>query len=333
MRLHLIQEQIQVQLPDLSGITLTPEQAQAQQFSGGSPAILVYPLDHGQSGFDFLQVRALEYVPGISNLNEIPTNGIIPVQQRIPKTNQIGPTVCLPMTQGISESNSIGWGSDELNPVQAGLGNVAINMIDRLGSDPTAVFDIGTYSGLISQLGNIANAPGIKQYVAAYFAGQAVQANLLGRAGIVINPNMELLFQGPKLRSFKYSFKFTPRSGDEAEEIRRIIRFFKKTSAPKKPAGSLFLGVPSVYELKYIYNEQVGGTREHPFLNKLKLCALSSFNINYTPNGSYMTYNTGENGKGEGSMTSYAVDMQFDELEPIYNEDIDSSLEASTMDF
>ena len=312
--------------------TLTAEQKQAQGFSENSPSILVYPRDHGNSGFDFLQVRALEYVPGIGNLKEIPTNGITPVQQRIPKTNQIGPTVCLPMTPGISESNSIGWGSDELNPVQAGLGNVAIGMIDRLGSDPKAVFDIGTFSGLIGQLGNIADAPGIKQYVAAYFGGQAVQANLVGRSGIVINPNMELLFQGPKLRSFRYSFKFTPRDSLEAKEIRRIIRFFKKTSAPKRPSGSLFLGVPSIYELKYIYNSGTDGTKEHPFLNKLKLCALTSFNINYTPDGSYMTYNPTKDGGG-GSMTSYTVDMQFDELEPIYNEDISQDLESETMDY
>ena len=266
-----------------SGAELTAEQIQSQKFSDKSPSILVYPKDHGDSGFDFLQVRALEYVPGIGDFNNIPTNGIISVQQRIPKTNQIGPTVCLPMTPGISESNSIGWGSDELNPVQAGLGNVARGMIDKLGTDPTAIFDIGTYSGLIGQLGNLTNAPGVKQYVAAYFSGQAVQANLLGRSGIVINPNMELLFQGPKLRSFRYNFRFTPRDSKEAKEIRMIIKFFKKTSAPKRPAGSLFLGVPFIYQLKYIYNSKTNGTKEHPFLNKLKLCALTSFNINYTP--------------------------------------------------
>ena len=313
--------------PDLGeDFILTAEQKQAQGFSENSPSILVYPRDHGSSGFDFLKIRALEYVAGIGDIKNIPTNGITPVQERTPRTNQIGPTVCLPMAPGISESNSIGWGSDELNPVQAGLGNVALGMIDRLGSDPTAIFDISTYSGLINQLGNLANAPGVNQYVAAYFGGQAVQANLVGRAGIVINPNMELLFQGPKLRSFRYSFKFTPRDSLEAKEIRRIIRFFKKTSAPKRPSGSLFLGVPSIYELKYIYNSGTDGTKEHPFLNKLKLCALTSFNINYAPDGSYMTYQ-------DGSMTSYTIDMQFDELEPIYNEDISQSLESETMDY
>jgi len=35
----------------------------------------------------------------------------------------------------------------------------------------------------------------------------------------------------------------------------------------------------------------------------------------------------------DGSMTSYTVDMQFDELEPIYNEDISQDLESETMDY
>ena len=310
------------------GFTLTAEQKQAQGFSKNSPSILVYPRDHGSSGFDFLKIRALEYVAGIG-LDNIPTNGIKTVQERTPRTNQIGPTVCLPMAPGISESNSIGWGSDELNPLQAAFGNAAIDIIRNPGIGANGI-DLTQVQNNLQNLGtqaaNIANAPGLSKFISAYFGGQAVQANLVGRAGIVINPNMELLFQGPKLRSFRYSFKFTPRDSLEAKEIRRIIRFFKKTSAPKRPSGSLFLGVPSIYELKYIYNSGTDGTKEHPFLNKLKLCALTSFNINYAPDGSYMTYQ-------DGSMTSYTIDMQFDELEPIYNEDISQSLESETMDY
>ena len=42
---------------------------------------------------------------------------------------------------------------------------------------------------------------------------------------------------------------------------------------------------------------------------------MTSFNIDYTPEGSYMTY-------GDGSMTSYVVNMNFAELEPIYNNDV-----------
>ena len=45
-------------------------------------------------------------------------------------------------------------------------------------------------------------------FIKAYFAGQAVGRNIVARAtGQVLNPNMELLFQGPTLRTVNFNFK------------------------------------------------------------------------------------------------------------------------------
>ena len=100
--------------------------------------------------------------------------------------------------------------------------------------------------------------------------------------------------------------------------IRRIIRFFKKTSAPSISSSGNFLQTPAVYLLEYIFDQDDGG--QHPYLNKFKPCALTSFNVNYTPDGSYSTYKT-------GSMTSYAITMSFGELQPIYAGDYINSSE------
>ena len=289
--------------------------------------ILVYPRDHGDSGFDFISIQPIEYIAQLgSNTLRSPTESgftsLETASQRLRKEVKTGPAIYLPMTPGISETNSVGWGEDRLNAVQLALGNKAMDII----SNPQSLSldtALGNLSGITNTLTHLADSPGLKNYISAYFAGQAVSANLLGRSGMVINPNLELLFQGPKLRSFRYSFKFTPRDADEAEIIRAIIKTLKKTMAVRRNSTSIFLGVPSVYKIKYIYN----GGGDHPFLNKIKPCALTSFNVNYTPDGSYMTYGSNDpnnpNAKGAGSMTSYTVDMQFDELEPIYNDDID----------
>ena len=280
---------------------------------------LVYPRDHGDSPYDFIQITPIEYVPGFG-VGNIPSTTIKRVKDRF-NYKQTGTHIFLPMTPGISETNSVGWGADELNPISANFGQAAFNIIQGFATNP------GGFAGALQNAGNqmsgavvnlLTQKPELSPYISAYFAGQAVGANLLGRSGIVINPNLELLFQGPKLRSFRYNFRFTPRDADEAKIVRTIIKVFKKTMAVRQSPGSLFLGVPSVYEIKYIYN--TGG--DHPFLNKIKPCALTAFNVNYTPDGSYMTYNPTKDGGG-GSMTSYTVDMQFDEIEPIYNEDID----------
>ena len=312
---------------DIGGATLSTLStafAEGEKVSGGS-GVLRYPKDHtAVDNYDYLMIQPIEYVPGFSDSSTISVT-IKRASQRISeKKSATGPRIYLPMTSGISETNSVGWGEDRLNPVQAAFGQAAYGSIGAIGEDPLDLNSYATAMRYIGQAGSsVANSPGLQNAIKSYFAGQAVGANLLGRSGIVLNPNLELLFQGPKLRSFRYNFRFTPRDDGEAKVIRRIIKTFKKTMAVRQVPGSLFLGVPSIYELRYIFKSDETG--DHPFLNKIKPCALTAFNVNYTPDGSYMTYQ-------DGSMTSYTVDMQFDEIEPIYNEDIDD-IEKPTMGY
>ena len=294
-----------------------------QRLFADNKALLKYPLNQSSEVYDYIRIQPVDYVAGFNIGQQVfGDNGIKSVTTRI-KNTETYPAIYLPMTPSISETNSVGWGSDELNPVQAAFGQVAMNAIGSAADGNISLDDIkNALSGIAGAAINLTNQQGLSKFISAYFAGQAVGANLLGRTGIVINPNLELLFQGPKLRSFRYNFRFTPRDDKEAKEIRRIIKVFKKSMAVRRTEGSLFLGVPSVYQINYIFK----GGNNHPFLNKIKPCALTAFNVNYTPDGSYMTYQ-------DGSMTSYTIDMQFDELEPIYNEDISQDLESETMDY
>lgn len=266
-----------------------------------------YPLQ-SNGGYDYLLITSYEYEP--LTTEQIQSFSLPEAEERILNKKAIG-SVALPMHPGISDSNSVDWGADQLNPIQVAGASLAGGLIENLSNA-----DIGAAAQqFISQLKSAATA-GLgdieKQDIISYFAGQAVGANLLGRTGKVINNNLELLFRGPQLRSFNYNFKFTPRDSAEAKEIKNIILFFKTQMAVKRSAGSLFLKTPNVFKLKYIYSQG----DQHPFLNAIKLCALTNFNVDYTPEGSYMTY-------GDGSMTSYNVTMQFSELNPIYADDYD----------
>ena len=65
--------------------------------------------------------------------------------------------------------------------------------------------------------------------------------------------------------------------------------------------------------------------RDHTFLPKIKECALTSFNVNYTPDGNYATYE-------DSSMVAYEVQFSFQELEPVFNQDyarLDSNTDVS----
>ena len=61
-----------------------------------------------------------------------------------------------------------------------------------------------------------------------------------------------------------------------------------------------------------------GKPKIHPSLNRIKICALQSMSVDYTPAGTYMTYNDDD---GDHPMTSYSVQLNFSELEPVYDID------------
>ena len=64
----------------------------------------------------------------------------------------------------------------------------------------------------------------MKKAVAAALTKGATGASVLTRTtGAVVNPNMEMLFQGPQIRPFTFSWKMSPRDYEEAEMVKKII--------------------------------------------------------------------------------------------------------------
>ena len=269
-----------------------------------------YPLNIPDLGYDFIKITAYEYVA-----SGLPTPG----RRRNPRRllNRPLERIILPMQPNLSETNSVDWGRDTMNAIQAAGAQAAMSAIGDLSKvDMTALGN--TANETMGNLKKMINDPNAGPFIKAYFAGQAVGVNnATARAtGTVINPNLELLFSGPRLRTFNFNFTFTPRSTKEAREVKKIIKTFKRNMAPQRSPSNLFLKTPRIFQLEYIYNDT---DRQHPFLNKFKPCAMTNFSVNYTPDGSYMTYGD------DGSLTSYAVTMAFGELEPIYADEIDSS--------
>jgi hypothetical protein len=286
---------------------------------------LRYPKGSPPPGFpfDFIQITSYKYVPAGLDYINTPNKVGESVESRYGNQTAIT-TVSLPMQPNLSESHSVGWGGDSLDPIKAifakGSMTVASDFIN-IEAYKKSFEDAGKD---ISALGS---DPATIAFVAAYFAGQAVGANITGRTtGQVINPNMELLFSGPSLRTFNFQFRLTPRDDDEAKEIRQIIKSFKANMAVQRSTSNLFLMAPNIFKLKYISGDGSTATEQHPFLNKFKPCAMTGFNVNYTPDGSYMTF---EN----KSLTSYDISMSFSELEPIYQDDYTNDYNSNDMGF
>ena len=278
---------------------------------GGTREILRYPRQSLDSyGYDYIEITAYDYVPSGLETGKSLRTGFKGSNKRFTRRYE---TIQLPMQPQLSEATSVSWGNDTLNAVQAAGARAAQGAIESAG--------LGDFRNAFNELGDglndlvgLAKDPGTKAALSAYFAGQAVGANnLVARStGQVINPNLELLFTGPNLRSFSFNFTLTPRDPEEAGIVRRMVRAMKRNMTPQRTTEALFLKSPRIFELEYIFGDT---NREHPFMNKFKPCACTAFTVNYTPDGSYMTY------RGEPSMTSYQIAMSFGEIEPIYSDE------------
>ena len=222
--------------------------------------------------------------------------------------NPIG-SVILPVPGNLRDDNKVDFKNGTLNPLEVAAAEVALTALlnpAATGSEVKSLFD-----RVVSAKGDL------KQLTASLFTGRAINRTgneLLTRArGTVVNPNLELLFNGPTLRPFNFQFRLSPRDRGESIEIRKIIRMFKQSSAVRSTASNFFLRAPNTYKLQFFEGSSTFSS-DHAFLPKIKECALLGFGVNYTPDGTFMSY---EN----SSMVSYDVTFAFQEIDPITNED------------
>lgn len=230
---------------------------------------------------------------------------------------QIVGQVILPMPQSIIDRSSADWGSSDLNPLEAA------GLAATLGAASSKNILSGTKGAIKSliteALGQALDDKVIENLQSAMagsvvnFAGGNVDIKkvLARTTGSVLNPNQELLFNGPTLRSFDFVFDFTPRYSEEGLEIMRMIRFLKRSMVAKGTSG-LFLKAPDLFKIKYM-----SGKYDHPFLHRFKVCALTNLAVNYTGSNTYSTYD-------DGTPIHINIGMTFSEINPIYAEDYDN---------
>ena len=305
--------------------------------------VLRYPFEALTEKTDYLQIDIIEYEPaGKSSGNERnfigrPGNRRIPLRSRVPgglSTQSLvnKGTVLLQIPSQVQDGNSVAYGDSKMNTVVGAAVQGSIDIMEK-GADKlnteggikdklsafgdsvqTSVKNAIGASGLdVSMAKSLITKKLASSVVGAFGGNVSVNQILARQEGQIFNPNMELLFNGPTLRNFKFSFKMTPRSQEEAEQCKLIIRTFKMNMAPKVTSGrgkqSLFLNTPNVFQLRY-----KTGYRNHPFLHKFKQCFLTDISVNYTGEGVYATYENRE-------PVSMIMDLTFKELEPIYDQD------------
>ena len=279
---------------------------------------LVHPTGLGKSKQDVIRFDMMEYMPQDFINASSGALGFSNAGRADFRSRSIG-SVTLPIPSGISDQNQADWGSQSMTALDIAKADIALSTLNAAANNTGAGKALaetgGSYIEFLKKSGNPANMA-IANAFAAAAAGVEGQQLLARTTGMVMNPNMELLFKGPTLRPFSFKFTLSPRDEDEAKTIVSIIRFFKQGMAPIRSKSNLFLKTPHTFQLRYLHRgeKEDGGSGLHFKLNAFKECALQSFGVNYTPTGNYATYQ-------DGTMVSYEITMGFSELEPVFNDD------------
>ena len=227
-----------------------------------------------------------------------------------------GGVILLPIPSNVTDSNSVSYNGGAMNSIAASAMAGATEFMQGGFESLTDGSASKILNRTINASGGGTNIKNLLQKKLAINAVNIFGANVsldqvLARSqGKIFNPNMELLFDGVKLRSFNFSFKLTPRDKNESTQIKYIIRSLKKNmSAKTVEQGNLYLKTPNVFELSYMR-----GNALHPFLNKFKQAALTDIKVNYTAENVYATYD-------DSTPISMILDLSFQEIQPIYEGD------------
>ena len=266
--------------------------------------------------------------------------------------SKLGGSIILPMPKA-TDVNGVEWGGSDLTATglfalgaaqkadQSILAGLAGGTLGAVGQEALreagVTFGTGTVSGISGEqlkaqrdakknLGRgdatTGNAVGVGQAITAQAISSA--ASLFGAdidtdvflartGGRVLNPNAEMLFQGPVIRDFSFEFTMVARSEREGREIRKIIRFLKTGMAPKFQ-NTAFLANPDVFTLEY-----KNGPGKNDRLKTVNLfnpggLALTTLKTDYAPSGYWSAYR-------DSQPVALKLSLSFTELRPIYEGD------------
>ena len=317
--------------------------------TGGLPKNLRYPYARIEDGMDFLKIDIATYTPPDLNLETLLNvknpdkddatgnkatisrgSGSFALTNATSTNTNVSEnggtalkrpkhTIFLPIPRQIQDANSVSYDSSKLDPLEAagaaiikqGIESPSIGLVQRaLGAI------VGDGAEIIGE-NTDAIASAIAGRAIGALGGNVTANALIARgSGAILNPNLESLFQGVKLRQFPFTFEFFPRNPTEAEQVKMIIRVLKRSMSAKNnkdKGGGVFIKQPDIFQLRYMK-----GASEHPFLNKFLPMHLTDMKINYAASGTYSTFY-------DGTPSHMSVSCSFQEVNPVYQEDFDDA--------
>jgi len=231
--------------------------------------------------------------------NDIVRKGVSPLFNN---TRRITDSVAMYLPSDIKETTAAAYTDAALGI----LGFAAAQGINLAGKDAE-----GIARSLVASTGQILDKAAKKAVseLAEVVTGAEGTEQLINKAqGQADNPYMEVLFDAMQLRTFTYNFTMAPRNEEEAIEIQKIIQLFRFHMAPELRGNqSRFLGLPSQFDIQYMYLSKEGIASENNYYNRVATCVLQNCEVNYTP--------TGVKSFEDGGPTQTTMSLTFKETE------------------
>ncbi len=260
---------------------------------------------------DYITFSHRKYQPNQKNLV---TGGNISKNSAEPPAS--GNTIALYMpTSTPASNNAQGWtdsGQKFSGPIglirkAAGSALVNANKIDTSGS----LGDMARQAVGDSTVGQVLFA-GLAE-VGGVVAGVTANQLMSISKGQINNPNVEMMYDGPKLRAFSFNFIFIPYNTSDTSSVNNIIKEFKLYSTPNLDGeDKRMLGVPHLWNINY-------QGKAAPYMNKFKPCVLTNFVVQ--ENGGDPYHSTFY----DGAPTSTSIQLRFEETQIITREDHEES--------
>jgi len=131
-----------------------------------------------------------------------------------------------------------------------------------------------------------------------------VAAEISTEKQVALNPREFMLFKSPNIRTFSFTFNLIPSNEKEANDIPKIIKFFRKASYPELHT------VNAVYNFPEAFTINIGNSNE---MIKIPEVFCEGVNVTYNPTSmSYLEINN--------MPVEVNIGLSFKELVPIHKD-------------
>lgn len=304
--------------------------------TGSTTGSIRYPKDAAmQSNSDYVLFEFYKYAPPFKGINKGATkdNGTaLSVYNQSATDSSLYEkvdglqSVVLYMPEDVSTGYKANWSGKAFS-------NIGAAAMATFGSGDFGQLTqntLNTVGTAIDQLGPMAAAK-VVQGIIGKVTGEQLSDNdvFAGTQGVILNPNVELLFGGIDLRNFTLNYKLVPRNSGEADNIKQIINIFRKAMLPSfdsdttlsaaggtitiggQNVSSSYIQVPSVCKVSFMQ-----GSNLNKNVAQYKMCAITQVDVNYTPDGTYATYD-------DGNMVAIGLTLSFQETKLIFASEVE----------